>query len=236
MAVRGRHERRTSVVRRPVIAVILSCAVVLAVVVGVRSAMVSGTAAQTAPATPTPMPSVSGMSSSTPGVASATTAVVVAPGSVQPSLALTSSSPQPGSMTDVAQALLAQINGWRAAAGRAPLTMSSGLVASAHQHNLRMSAGCGMRHQCSGEADLGARISAESVTWAAVAENIAWHSSVSGAGVLAAAKALNEAMYHETPPDDGHRRTMLSDAYHRVGIDVIRDAKGEVWVTEDFAN
>jgi hypothetical protein len=29
---------------------------------------------------------------------------------------------------------------------------------------------------------------------------------------------------------------MLNDAYHRIGIDVIRDAEGKVWLTEDFAN
>jgi uncharacterized protein YkwD len=139
-------------------------------------------------------------------------------------------------LTDVAQALLAQINAWRASDGMAPLTMTSGLVASAHKHNLRMSAGCGMVHQCSDEASLGSRISTEGIAWQAVAENIAWHSSVSSSGVLAAAEGLNDSMHNETPPNDGHRRNMLSDAYHRIGIDVIRDAKGEVWVTEDFAN
>jgi hypothetical protein len=29
---------------------------------------------------------------------------------------------------------------------------------------------------------------------------------------------------------------MLSDAYHRIGTDVVRDASGKVWLTEDFAN
>ena len=144
--------------------------------------------------------------------------------------------PQPGSLSDVAQALLNQINAWRAADGKAPLTMASGLVASAHKHNLRMAAGCGMQHQCSGEASLGSRISAEGISWRAIAENIAWHSTVSSSGVLAAAKGLNDAMHAETPPDDGHRVNMLNSAYHRIGIDVIRDASGRVWLTEDFAN
>ena len=136
----------------------------------------------------------------------------------------------------MAQALLGQINAWRMADGKSPLTMTSGLVASAHKHNLVMSAGCGMAHQCAGEASLGSRISAEGISWRAVGENIAWHSSVPSSGVLAAAKGLNESMHNETPPDDGHRRNMLSDTYHRIGIDVIRDADGKVWLTEDFAN
>jgi len=171
------------------------------------------------------------------GTVTATTAAptTVAPTTAEPAAA-TPPPPQPGSLTDVAQALLAQINAWRAADGTAPLTMTTGLVASAHKHNLLMSAGCGMMHQCPGEASLGSRISTEGIVWQAVAENIAWHSSVSSSGVLAAAKGVNESMYNETPPDDGHRRNMLNDAYHRIGIDVIRDANGEVWVTEDFAN
>jgi uncharacterized protein YkwD len=144
--------------------------------------------------------------------------------------------PQPGSLTDIAQALLDQINAWRATDGEAALSMTSGLVASAHEHNLRMSSGCGISHQCAGEASLGSRISAEGIVWQDVAENVAWHSSVSSSEVLAAAKALNESMDNETPPNDGHRRNMLNGAYSRIGVDVIRDVKGEVWVTEDFAN
>jgi uncharacterized protein YkwD len=153
-----------------------------------------------------------------------------------PSTSTTQPRPQAGSLPDVAQALLNQINVWRAADGKAPLTMASGLVASAHKHNLRMAAGCGMQHQCSGEASLGSRISAEGISWRAIAENIAWHSTVSSSGVLAAAEGLNDAMHAETPPDDGHRVNMLNVAYHRIGIDVIRDASGRVWLTEDFAN
>jgi uncharacterized protein YkwD len=246
MATTGRHAYRPSAARRTLLTVAVLCLAVFALAVGCRSAIVdrigptddtlsvfAGTSSTTAGVSTTDL-------STSPGVGASTTA---APPSTTPTPTPTPTSaaappavPQPGSLTDVAQALLDQINAWRAADGKAPLTMASGLVASAHKHNLVMSAGCRLQHQCPNESSLGARISAEGVSWRAVGENIAWHSSVSSGGVLAAAKGLNESMHNEIPPNDGHRRNMLNDAYHRIGIDVIRDANGEVWVTEDFAN
>lgn len=244
MATTGRHAYRSSAARRTLLTVAVSCLAVFALAVGCRSAIVdrigptddtlsvfAGTSSTTAGVSTTDLSTSPGAGPSTTA-ASPTTAPAAPPTSAAPPPA----APQPGSLTDVAQALLDQINAWRAADGKAALTMASGLVASAHKHNLVMSAGCRLQHQCPNESSLGARISAEGVSWRAVGENIAWHSSVSSGGVLAAAKGLNESMHNETPPNDGHRRNMLNDAYHRIGIDVIRDANGEVWVTEDFAN
>jgi uncharacterized protein YkwD len=244
MAVAGRHVYRTSASRRTLLMVAVSCLAVFALAVGCRSVIANRLAPthDSLPAlagTPSATADVSTTELSPSPTSAATTtasAPTIAPATTKPSTSTTPPHPQPGSLTDVAQALLDQINAWRAADGKAPLTMASGLVASAHKHNLLMSAGCGMTHQCSDEAGLGSRISAEGISWRAVAENIAWHSSVSTSGVLAAAKGLNEAMHNETPPNDGHRRNMLNDAYQRIGIDVIRDADGEVWLTEDFAN
>jgi uncharacterized protein YkwD len=233
VAAIGRHGSRTSPARRALLAVAAVCLVALAGAVGCRSVIASrlsqapngGPDAASAPhatsQAPTGPPTTSAPTTTAPAV---------------PSTSTTQPRPQAGSLPDVAQALLNQINVWRAADGKAPLTMASGLVASAHKHNLRMAAGCGMQHQCSGEASLGSRISAEGISWRAIAENIAWHSTVSSSGVLAAAEGLNDAMHAETPPDDGHRVNMLNVAYHRIGIDVIRDASGRVWLTEDFAN
>ena len=115
--------------------------------------------------------------------------------------------------------------------------MASGLVASAHKHNVRDVGRLRDERTSARTRPASARGSAPRASRGGPsAENIAWHSSVSSGGVLAAAKGLNEAMHNETPPNDGHRRNMLSDAYHRIGIDVIRDADGKVWLTEDFAN
>ena len=47
--------------------------------------------------------------------------------------------------------------------------------------------------------------------------------------------AVQKAMYNEKPPDDGHRRNILSKTYVDVGIDVINDSvHGKVWLVTDF--
>jgi hypothetical protein len=47
---------------------------------------------------------------------------------------------------------------------------------------------------------------------------------------------LTRAMLNERPPDDGHRKNILSSAFHHVGIDIFRDRHGTVWLTQDFSN
>ena len=56
------------------------------------------------------------------------------------------------------------------------------------------------------------------------------------AAVTASANGLTTSMYNEKPPNDGHRKNLLSTAYKHIGIDVIRDAKGTVWLTQDFSS
>ena len=71
-----------------------------------------------------------------------------------------------------ADQVLALINQARASAGLPPLTVTSGLEASASAHNLRMADGCGLTHQCPGEPAIGARETAAGVSWTAAGENI----------------------------------------------------------------
>ncbi len=186
----------------------------------------SGSALPSAPASPAD-PAPSG-SASTPAGASV-------PASPAPST--TAPQPTPTSASGLVQQLLAQVNQLRASNGLRAYTLSTGLIASAHRHNLVMSGGCGLSHQCAGEAGLGARISAQGVTWHSCGENIgeSGPASRTDAAVLAAAKALTTAMYNEKAPNDGHRRSLLSTGFTRIGIDVVRDAKGTVWLTQDFA-
>jgi uncharacterized protein YkwD len=144
----------------------------------------------------------------------------------------------PPASSAVVNELLAQINQLRADNGLPPYSLLSGLNASAHKHNLVMVSGCGMSHQCPGEASLGARISAQGVQWSSCGENIGWsgpHPNTT-AELIAAAKGLTTAMYNETPPNDGHRKNLLSSSFHHVGIDVIRDSSGKVWLTQDFSS
>ncbi|HKE65722.1 MAG TPA: CAP domain-containing protein [Micromonosporaceae bacterium] len=144
----------------------------------------------------------------------------------------------PPAGSSVRDQLLAQINDLRAQHGLPPYTLLSGLDASAHAHNVKMMGSCGLSHQCPGEASLGDRISAQGVHWSTCGENIGWsgpHANSTSA-IVAAAEALTQSMYDEQPPNDGHRRNLLSSAFHHIGIDVVRDSSGKVWLTQDFSN
>jgi len=146
--------------------------------------------------------------------------------------------PVPPGNQSTAQAVLAQLNAWRTAAGLRPYTMLPGLVASAHKHNLVMIAGCGLSHRCPGEPDLGKRISAQGVHWTAAGENIgeSGPNANTGTAITNAATGLDLAMFKEKPPNDGHRRNLLSSSFTHIGIDVVRDSHGTVWLTQDFSN
>ena len=47
---------------------------------------------------------------------------------------------------------------------------------------------------------------------------------------------LTSAMLNERAPDDGHRKNILSSAFHHIGIAIFRDRHGTVWLTQDFSN
>jgi uncharacterized protein YkwD len=127
--------------------------------------------------------------------------------------------------------VLSTLNSERAEHGLPALTSNSKLVASAHRHNVAMANANQLSHQLSGEPDLGARVSAAGYSWSSVGENIAYNSNRSESGVL----ALQQAMYNETPPNDGHRRNILSSSFTEVGVDVIDDpGHGKVWLVTDF--
>jgi uncharacterized protein YkwD len=124
------------------------------------------------------------------------------------------------------------LNCERAANHLGPLRWSSQLVSSAHAHNEAMIATNTFSHQVPGEAGLGDRISATGLNWTWVGENIAW-SSVSS---TSAADSLESSMYNEKSPDDGHRLNILTTQGTMVGIDVVTDSTGKMWITEDFGN
>jgi hypothetical protein len=47
---------------------------------------------------------------------------------------------------------------------------------------------------------------------------------------------LTRDMLNEKPPDDGHRLNILSSVFRHIGIAVLRDSHGIVWLTQDFSN
>jgi uncharacterized protein YkwD len=137
-----------------------------------------------------------------------------------------------------ADQVLALINQARTQAGLPALTFSTGLDDSASAHNLKMASGCGLSHQCPGEPAIGARETAAGVDWTATGENIgeAGPESDTTAAIAQAAVGLTQDMLNEKPPDDGHRRNILSSSFHHIGIAVHEDGSGIVWMTQDFSN
>ncbi|GIE82915.1 hypothetical protein Aph02nite_88650 [Actinoplanes philippinensis] len=135
----------------------------------------------------------------------------------------------------VAEQVLAHINDARADAGLEALTLDADLSKAAALHTQLMIDGCGLSHRCSGEADLGDRFTAQGVSWRGAAENIGYGSSGSSdAAKVQAANGLTDSMLAEVPPNDGHRKNLLNGSYTRIGLSIVRDAKGITWMTQDF--
>ena len=133
--------------------------------------------------------------------------------------------------------VLALMNRARAEQGLPPYTLSPGLNRSAAAHNTVMGSGCGLSHQCPGEPPLGDRETAQGVHWGAAGENIGRATAgPDDQQIATAAVGLTQDMLDERPPDDGHRRNILSATFTHVGIAVHRDPDGTVWLTQDFSD
>jgi len=134
--------------------------------------------------------------------------------------------------------VLQQINDARARAGLPAYTITAGLTTSADRHNSAMADGCGLSHQCPGEPPLGNRETDAGVHWSIAGENVGEGGQVSDSSDAIAhmAKELTTAMLNERPPNDGHRKNILSSQFHHIGIAVFRDRHGTVWLTQDFSN
>ena len=76
------------------------------------------------------------------------------------------------------------------------------------------------------------------MTWTSAGENIGEGGPVPNrtAAIAQMAVALTQGMLDEQPPDDGHRKNILSSAFHHIGIAIQRDSHGTVWMTQDFSN
>jgi uncharacterized protein YkwD len=134
--------------------------------------------------------------------------------------------------------VLRQINDARAQAGLPDYTITAGLTTSAERHNSAMADGCGLSHQCPGEPPLGDRETDAGVNWRIAGENVGEGSRVSDSpdAIAQMAMDLTRAMLNERSPDDGHRKNILSSAFHHIGIAIFRDRHGAVWLTQDFSN
>jgi uncharacterized protein YkwD len=189
---------------------------------------------------PRPSPSASASSSSaapkpTPTSAPTPSATRTASMPASPTAQPSATASQAGTP---ASQVLALINQARSTAGLAPLTVTAGLQSSSAAHNSVMAGGCGLSHQCPGEASLGARETAAGVAWTAAGENIGEGGPVANtpAAITQMVVTLTQDMLNEQPPDDGHRLNILSTSFTHIGIAVLRDSSGTVWLTQDFSN
>ena len=137
----------------------------------------------------------------------------------------------------ILDAVLEHINAARADAGLSALTLDANLSKASAKHTQLMINGCGLEHQCSGESGLGDRFTAQGVKWSSAGENIGFGSSgSSNAAIIQAANGLTDSMLAEKPPNDGHRKNLLNTGFKRIGLSIVRDAKGITWMTQDFVN
>jgi uncharacterized protein YkwD len=131
------------------------------------------------------------------------------------------------------QRLFALINQDRAVQGLSRYVLSGTLSAGARLHSVKMSR-CGLSHRCPGELDPCQRVSAEGIVWTSCGENVGYTSPSPTA--WGGVQGIERAMLAEHPPADGHRLNLLSSSFHRIGVGISIDARGYVWITEDFAS
>ena len=200
----------------------------------------TGSASPSACPRPVHKPSPDGSASRAPASMSSTPAGSPSPtASPTPSAApTTSATPGSAAATTVVHQVLAQINKARVREGLPRYTLTTGLHHSAQRHTSVMAGGCGLSHQCPGEPSLGARETAAGVPWTTAGENIGEGGPVAGtsAAIAQMALTLTQDMLNEKPPNDGHRQNLLSKAFHHIGIAIVRDKSGTVWMTQDFSN
>ena len=146
-------------------------------------------------------------------------------------------SPITQQQNSAAAQVLALINQTRAQEGLPPYEVDPDLISSALGHDLRMEDGCGLSHQCLHEPDLGARETSAGVHWTSAGENIGeGGQAANSAQITAMALNLTHEMLNENPPSDGHRQNLLSHSFTSIGIAVVVDDAGTVWMTQDFSN
>ena len=178
-----------------------------------------------------------------PSVSPATRASAIAssgfPSAIADHTASPAAVPAPAALAQQAvRQVLKLVNQARARAGLPGYTLTGGLRRSSRRHNDLMAHGCGLSHQCPGEAPLGTRETAAGVPWTTAAENIGEGGPVpdTAAAITKMALTLTRDMLGEKPPHDGHRLNLLNRAFHHLGIAIYRDKSGTVWLTQDFSN
>jgi uncharacterized protein YkwD len=206
--------------------------------------LAGATAATTAPARTASARTASARPSATPSVRASSAApkpratrTAAGPGPRKAAPARPAPKAPPVTSGSILDQVLAHINDARTRNGLAPYRLDGDLSKASALHNQLMIDGCGLSHQCPGEGGIGDRFSARGVRWSSAGENIGLGSAGSGdAEIVKAANGLTDSMLAEVAPNDGHRKNLLSTGFKRIGLSVVRDGKGVVWMTQDFVN
>lgn len=116
--------------------------------------------------------------------------------------------PRPAGATEVwlQQALLREVNAFRASQRRRPLGLDARLSQAATAHSLDMLRWSRMTHAGSDGSDPGARISRAGYRWRSYRENV-------GAGYMGVPEVM-----HGWITSPGHRDNMLADDVTQVGV------------------
>jgi uncharacterized protein YkwD len=143
--------------------------------------------------------------------------------------------PPAGELTHLRQQLIAELNQHRAQYGLSPLTFDDTAEKAAQFHAEEMEQAGEMRHEdASGRSPL-QRFEALGGRADYYGENIGyWTPGVVDPVLLwHVIGSLDAEMMAEKPPNDGHRRNILSQNYSAVGIGIAVGPHG-VFISEDF--
>lgn len=121
--------------------------------------------------------------------------------------------------------IFSMINQERADNGLPALQLSGALTTSARRHSAAMAGAQQLSHQLPGEAGLTQREAAAGFHGSAWAENVG--ETPQGAG---GAAGLQDLLYSDPP----HRANILSTSMRAVGVGIVIDSRGQLWLTEDF--
>lgn len=152
---------------------------------------------------------------------------------IQPQTSNVSGGAQTAQEQQLVQQLFALINQDRANADLPPLAWSQILAGTAYQHSILMVNGCGIAHQCAGEAAPCQRIANAGINDPACGENIG--NGAATPTLWAGVQQIDVAMLNEPAPAF-HRRNILSSTHHHVGIGIRISATNQTWITEDFTD
>jgi uncharacterized protein YkwD len=122
--------------------------------------------------------------------------------------------------------IFSMLNQERAQHGLPALQLTGSLTTSARRHSSAMAAAQSLSHQLPGEADQMQREAAAGYHGSAWAENVGETPQGNESGAV----GLQNLLYGDPP----HRANILSASMHAVGVGIVIDSRGQLWLTEDF--